>query len=72
MLRKYIFYPSHVLEEQPIELDENLTYEERFIKILNKKEKELRNKKIALVKVIWRNQATEQAIWEREEGIHEK
>ena len=28
MLRKYISYPSHVLREQPVQLKENLTYEE--------------------------------------------
>ncbi|KAL2542445.1 putative DNA/RNA polymerase superfamily protein [Abeliophyllum distichum] len=29
MLRKYISYPSHVLESQPVELKENLTHERR-------------------------------------------
>lgn len=52
MMRKYISDPSHVLEEQPIELDKNLTYEEWALQILDRKEKELRNKKIALVKVL--------------------
>ena len=29
MLRKYMTDPSHVLRDQPIELKEDLTYEER-------------------------------------------
>ena len=31
MLRKYIPYPSHVLREQPVQLKENLTYEEIYV-----------------------------------------
>ena len=35
----------------------NLSHEKRPIQILHRKEKELRNKKIPLVKVLWYNQA---------------
>ena len=31
MLRKYMADPSHVLRDQPVELKEDLTYEERLV-----------------------------------------
>ena len=34
--------------------------------------KELRNKKIPLVKVLWRNHKTEEATWESEETIQQQ
>ncbi|KAL5558761.1 hypothetical protein UlMin_034972 [Ulmus minor] len=52
MLRKYISDPSHVLESEPIEIREDLTYEEQPVQILDKKDKALRNKVIPLVKVL--------------------
>ncbi|KAA0045650.1 DNA/RNA polymerases superfamily protein [Cucumis melo var. makuwa] len=39
MLRKYIPDPSHVLQEQPIELKEDLSYVEEPVQILDKRDK---------------------------------
>ena len=52
MLRKYIPDPSHVLREQPVQLKENLTYEEIPVQIVDCKEQVLRNKVIPLIKVL--------------------
>ena len=54
MLRNYIPDPSHVLTEQPVEIQEKLTYEEEPVQILDRREKVLRNKTILLVKVLWK------------------
>ncbi|KAL5540482.1 hypothetical protein UlMin_043076 [Ulmus minor] len=70
MLKKYVSDPSHVLQEAPVEIDEKLSYEERPVRILDRKTKELRNKTVALVKVLWRNHAVEEATWEREDEMH--
>ena len=72
MLRKYISDPSHVLNYEPLQLNQDLTYEEKPVRILDTKEKELRNKRIPLVKVLWKNHSTEEATWEREEEIRSK
>ena len=64
MLRKYILDPSHVLREQPLQLKENLTYEEIPVQILDRKERVLRSKVIYLVKVLWKNHEREAATWE--------
>ncbi|KAA0067053.1 Chromo domain-containing protein [Cucumis melo var. makuwa] len=69
MLRKYVQDPSCILETQPIHLKENLSYEEKPIQILEKKEQVLRNKVIPLVKVLWRNHNTEEATWETEQAM---
>ncbi|XP_024200672.1 uncharacterized protein LOC112204017 [Rosa chinensis] len=67
LLRKYIADSSHVLEEQPIRLKEDLTYEEKPIQILDRREQVLRNKTIPLVKVLWSNHLVEEATWEPED-----
>ena len=49
VLRKYILDPTHVLVVQPIELKEDLSYEEEPVQILDEKEQVLRTKVIPLV-----------------------
>ena len=60
MLKKYVSDKSHVLEQEPIEIHEDLSFEEKPIPILDYKIKTLRNKDIPLVKILWRNQKTEE------------
>ena len=69
LLRKYILDPTHVLETQPIQLNEDLSYEEEPVQILDRKEQVLRSKTIPLVKVLWRNHKVEEATWESEDQI---
>ena len=38
MLRRYIPDPSHVLTKQPVEIQKNLTYEEKPVQILDRRE----------------------------------
>ena len=72
MLRKYIAYPSHILRHQELQISSVVKYEEQPVQILDKKTKQLRNKTISLVKVLWRNHSTEEATWELESEIREK
>ena len=72
MLRKYIPDPSQVLETPEIELRDDLSYEEKPVQILGREEKELRNKTISLVKVLWRNHLVEEATWEREDQMRDQ
>ncbi|KAA0061419.1 reverse transcriptase [Cucumis melo var. makuwa] len=59
--------PSHVLQEQPIELKEDLSHVEGPVQILDRKEQVLRNKTIPLIKVLWRHHGVEKATWEPED-----
>ena len=61
MLRRYRSNPSHVVSSETIDLRLDLTYEEEPVEILACEVKELRNKKISLVKVLGRNHKTEEA-----------
>ncbi|KAK6153167.1 hypothetical protein DH2020_012806 [Rehmannia glutinosa] len=59
MLHRYRSDPSHVLRDEPIEIADNLSYIEEPVEIVGYKEKQLRNKVIPLVKVLWRNHSRE-------------
>ena len=72
MLRRYRSDPSHVVSSETIELRPNLTYEEEHVEILAQEVKELWNKRIPLVKVLWRNHKTEEAMWESEEAMRQQ
>ena len=61
MLRRYRSDPSHIVSTETIELRLDLTYEEEQVEILAREVKELRDKKIPLVRVQWRNHKTEEA-----------
>ena len=63
MLRRYRSDPSHVVSSERIELRLDLTYEEEPVEILAQEVNELRKKRIPLVKVLWRNHKTEEAMW---------
>ena len=67
MLRRYRSDPSHIISGQPIEIKDNLSYIEDPVQILDTKIKQLRSRKIPMVKVGWRNHPREEATWETEE-----
>ncbi|BFG22200.1 hypothetical protein CerSpe_084740 [Prunus speciosa] len=72
MLRMDVPDPSHIQEHQPVELREDLTYEEQLVQILDKKEQVLRTKSITVVNVLWRSQTIEEATWEPEAQMRAK
>ena len=55
MLKKYVSNKSHILEQEPIEIHDDLSFEDKPVQILDYKIKTQRNKEIPLVKVLWRN-----------------
>ena len=67
MLRKYVPDPSHVIASQDIQLDQDLSYEEEPVAILDRQVKQFHSKEVPLVKVLWRSQTLEEATWESEE-----
>ncbi|KAK6140642.1 hypothetical protein DH2020_025615 [Rehmannia glutinosa] len=71
-LMKYQPDPEHIITNKPIELKSDMSYEEVPVKILLREVNKLRNKEIALVKVLWRNQSVEEATWEGEDEMRAK
>ena len=61
--------PESILTIEGLGFKANLFYEEVPIKILDWKVRKLRNKKVASVKVLWKNQLVEGATWEAEADI---
>ena len=59
MLRKYIPDPSHVLQPQMVEINEDLSYEEYSAAIVDHQVRQLRTKDIPMVKVLWSNHSVE-------------
>ncbi|KAL5815789.1 hypothetical protein ACOSQ3_024167 [Xanthoceras sorbifolium] len=72
MLRRYRSDPSHRVQAESIEIRPDLTYEEEPVQILDREIKELRNKRVPLVKVLWRNHQVEEATWESEETMRQQ
>ena len=58
-----------MVSSEIIELRPDLTYKEEPVEILAREVKELKNKRIPLVKVLWRDHKTEEATWESEETM---
>ncbi|KAL0546510.1 hypothetical protein IC582_016420 [Cucumis melo] len=72
MLRKYMSDPSHVVDYEPLEIDENLSYTKQPVEVLAREVKMLRNREIPLVKVLWWNHRVEEATWEREDDMRSR
>jgi len=64
--------PEHVLPYEPLQLKENLTYDEEPKRILERMNQTLRKRTIPFVKVLWRPHTTADATWEPEHVIQEK
>ena len=71
-LKKYNPDPAHVIEHENIALRDNLSYEVEPSCIADRRVKQLRNKSISMVKVIWQGSAAEEATWETEEDMRSR
>ncbi|KAK4707233.1 hypothetical protein R3W88_033205 [Solanum pinnatisectum] len=69
MLRKWIGDPSRITPTEDVHVTRDITYEEVPIAILDRQVRKLRNKEVASVKVLWRNQQVEEITWEAEEAM---
>ncbi|XP_015161579.1 uncharacterized protein [Solanum tuberosum] len=69
MLRKCVGDPSRITPTEDVQVMRDLTYEEVPIAILDRQVRKLRNKDVASVKVLWRNQQVEEVTWEAEKAM---
>ncbi|XP_070050687.1 uncharacterized protein [Nicotiana tomentosiformis] len=69
MLKKMIGDSSLIVLVETIEVNEELTYEEILVAILDRQVRKLRKKEIASVKVLWWNQLAEEATWKTDEEM---
>ncbi|XP_015161172.1 uncharacterized protein, partial [Solanum tuberosum] len=69
MLKKYHQGGAHVIQWDSVLLDQNLTFEEEPVTILDRQIRKLRSKEIASVKVQWKYHPVEEATWEIESDM---
>jgi hypothetical protein len=55
-----------VLPQVLVEIQRDLTLEMKPIQIMDHSKKELRNKRILVVKILWRSSQVEEQTWKRE------
>ncbi|XP_070002579.1 gamma tubulin complex adapter mto1-like [Nicotiana sylvestris] len=72
MSKKVVGDLSTIVLVETIEVNEELSYEEVPVSILDRQVRKLRNKEIASVKVLWQNQQVEESTWEAEEDKKKK
>ena len=72
MLRKFIGDVDTIIPLEDVSIEDSLTYEEVPVEILDRQVKKLRNKEVASVKVLWRNQKVESATWEAEDDMKKR
>ena len=66
ILQRYHSDESHILPVQDIQVQANFSYEKEPKAILAREVKQLRNKQVPLVKVLWQHHDREEATWEPE------
>ena len=71
MLRKYMADSSHVIEYKQLRFRADLSYDEKPIKIVDRKDQNLRKRVIPYVKVQWSNHTEREATWELESEMRE-
>ena len=70
-LKKCLRVPDEAVEIEDLPLKPDLTYVEHPIKILDEKERVIRNRVIKFYKVQWQNHSEDEATWEQESYILE-
>jgi len=68
-LRKCLKAPEEPLNYQELELESDLTYEEKPSKILAEQWKQLRNRAIKYCRVQWKHHPEREATWEIEDDL---
>ena len=66
MLRKYCSDGSQILPVKEVQVQVDFSYDEEPKAILAREVKQLRNKQVQLVKVLWQHHGREEATWELE------
>ena len=66
MWRRYRSYESHILLVQDVQVQSDFSYDEEPKAILAQEIKQLRNKQVPTVKVLWQHHGGEEATWEPE------
>ena len=72
MLKKYQGNGNYIIRWDSVPLDENLSYEEEPLAILDREIGKLRSRDISSIKVQWKNRPVEKSTWEKEADMQER
>ncbi|XP_069145426.1 uncharacterized protein [Solanum lycopersicum] len=72
MLKRYHGDGNKIIRLDSVLLDENISYEEEPIAILDREVRKLRSREIASIKVQWKNRPIKESIWEKEGDMQER
>ena len=61
--------PKKELPLEELNVEDDLTYTEYSVKILDTLERNTRSKRVRMCKVQWSHHAEDEATWEREDGL---
>ena len=64
--------PSHILEALIVKLNEDLSFEVQPVGIVYQRMKQLRNKVILMVKVLWKSDTVEEMTWKTEASMRSR
>ena len=70
-LKKCLRVPEEAIAPTNVQLQSDLTYEEKPIRVLEEMERVTRSKIIKFYKVVWDNHSDLDATWEREDYLRE-
>jgi hypothetical protein len=70
-LKKCIWVPTEVVNQQQILLESDLSYVEHPLKVLYQKERGTRRKVIPMYKIQWNHHTEEEATWETEHYLNQ-
>ena len=71
MLKRYHGDGNYIIRWDSVLFDENLSYEEEPVAILDREVRKLRSREIASIKVQWKNRPVEESTWEKEADMQE-
>jgi hypothetical protein len=71
-LKKCLRPPVDIVLPEVTPLEDNLSYPEHLIKVLDQKDRVTRRKTIKFFKIQFSNHAEEEATWEREDFLHSR
>ena len=72
MLKRYHRDGNYIIRWDSVLLDENLSYEDEPVAILDREVRKLRSREIASIKVQWKNRPVEESTWEKEADMQER
>ena len=68
-LKKCLRVPTEEAPLESLDVQENLTYREHPVRILEESERRTRNQTVKLLRVQWSNHSEDEATWEREDRL---